>query len=64
MGSTHSVNGKYIGSSLGSAESPRRIAKMMKSYAKIDEVRLVTLGSIHGDNEKYKYSFSGNATFT
>jgi hypothetical protein len=34
-GSTHSVDMKYIGSNLGSAESPPRVAKMIKSFAKL-----------------------------
>jgi hypothetical protein len=35
MGSTHSVDMKYIGSNLGSANSPRRVAKMIKSFARL-----------------------------
>jgi hypothetical protein len=34
MGSTHTVDGKYIGSTLGSAKSQRRIAKMLKKHSK------------------------------
>jgi hypothetical protein len=34
MGSTHTVDGKYIASTLGSAKSQRRIAKMLKKDSK------------------------------
>jgi hypothetical protein len=34
MGSTHTVDGKYIASTLGSAKSQRRIAKMLKKHSK------------------------------
>jgi hypothetical protein len=64
MGSTHSVDMKYIGLNLGSAKSPRRVAKNDRIICQIYEVRLVTLGSTHGDCKKYKYSFFGSATFT
>jgi hypothetical protein len=33
MGSTHTVDGKYIASILGSAKSRRRIAKMLKKHS-------------------------------
>jgi hypothetical protein len=34
MGSTHTIDGKYIASTLGSAKSQRRIAKMLKKHSK------------------------------
>jgi hypothetical protein len=34
MGSTHTIDGKYIASTLGSANSQRRIAKMLKKHSK------------------------------
>jgi hypothetical protein len=33
IGSTHTVDGKYIASTLGSAKSQRRIAKMLKKHS-------------------------------
>jgi hypothetical protein len=35
FGNAHSVDTKYIGLNLGSAESPPRVAKMIKSFAKL-----------------------------
>jgi hypothetical protein len=35
FGSAHSVDMKYIGSNLESAESPPKVAKMIKSFAKL-----------------------------
>jgi hypothetical protein len=35
FGSANSVNMKYIGSNLGSAESPPRVAKMIKLFTKL-----------------------------
>jgi hypothetical protein len=35
LGSTHTIDGKYIGSTLGSAKSQRRVAKMIKSFTKL-----------------------------
>jgi hypothetical protein len=34
MGSTHTVDGKYIASTLESAKSQRKIAKMLKKHSK------------------------------
>jgi hypothetical protein len=56
MRSTHTIDGKYIASTLGSAKSQRRIAKMFKKIQKINEVQQLILGSTHDDDEKYKYS--------
>jgi hypothetical protein len=53
MESKHTVDKKYIASTLGSAKSQRRIAKMLKN---IHEVQQLILGSTHDDDEKYKYS--------
>jgi hypothetical protein len=35
FGSAHSVDMKYICSNLGSADSPPRVAKIIKSFAKL-----------------------------
>jgi hypothetical protein len=56
MGSTLTVDGKYIASTLGSTKSKRRIAKMLKNIHKINEVQQLIQGSTHDDDEKYKYS--------
>jgi hypothetical protein len=64
MGSTHSVDGKYICSILASAESSWKGCKNDKIIRKIIEVRPMTLGSTHNVDEKYRYSVSGSATFT
>jgi hypothetical protein len=47
---------KIIASTLGSAKSQRRIAKMLKIIHKINEVQQLILGSTHDDDEKYKHS--------
>jgi hypothetical protein len=49
--------------SFGSAHSVEG-CKNDKIIHKINEVQPVTLGSTHNDDKKYKYSFSGSATFT
>jgi hypothetical protein len=64
MGITHTVDGKYIASTLGSSKSQRRVAKMFKRHSQINEVQQLILGSTHGDDEKYKYSVFGSAAFT
>jgi hypothetical protein len=55
---------KYMGSKFGKCKVPEKGCKNDKIIRQINEVRLVTPGSTHGDDEKYKYSFSETATFT
>jgi hypothetical protein len=61
--STHTIDGKYIASTLGSAKSQRKIAKMLKKIQKINEVQQLILRSTHGDDEKYKYSVFRSAEY-
>jgi hypothetical protein len=63
-GSTHSIDMKYICSTLASVESSGKGCKNDKTIRQINEVRLVTLGSTYGVEQKYKYSVFGSATFT
>jgi hypothetical protein len=48
----------------GNCEVSAKGCKNNKILHKIEEVWIMTLGSTHGDEEKYTYSVFGSAAFT